>query len=72
MPTERSETRDSEFAERWTTKRLVATMPGTTRKWWKRTAIPELVRAGVLRKMGNGWIGRRSDIETALMTAGGE
>ncbi len=54
--------------ERWTTVRLAAEIPGTTRKWWGRMMIPELVRRGVLHKMGSGWLGRRSDITEALLS----
>ncbi len=52
--------------ERWTSARLAATVPGTTRGWWKRTMAPELARRGVLRKIGRGWFGRRGEIVAAL------
>ncbi len=57
----------TEFPERWTAERLATTMPGSNAKWWRQTMIPGLIQRGVLRKIGQAWIGRRSDIIAALM-----
>lgn len=56
-----------EFPARWTAARLAELVDGTTRKWWLKTGIPMLMERGVLRKLGRGYIGRRSAIEAALM-----
>jgi hypothetical protein len=53
--------------ERWTSARLAELVPGSTRKWWHVSMVPTLVAAGVLRKVGNAWLGRRSAIEAALL-----
>jgi hypothetical protein len=52
--------------ERWTMKRLCELVPGSTRRSWNAW-IPELVRSGVLRKVCKTWLGRRADIEAALL-----
>ena len=57
---------ESQFPERWTTERLAEEMPGTSRKWWRSVMAPELVRLGVLRKVGHAWLGRRDEIIAAL------
>jgi hypothetical protein len=53
--------------ERWTIRRFLDAFPGTTRKNWLDTFARELMTAGVLRKVGKGWLGRRSEIEDALL-----
>ena len=56
-----------ECVERLSADRLAETVPGSTRKWWLTTMIPQLVEKKVLRKIGNAWMGRRSEIESALL-----
>jgi hypothetical protein len=51
--------------ERWSTARLVELLPGTTRGMWSKWA-PALVEAGVLARVGRGWIGVAEEIITAL------
>lgn len=52
---------------RWNVAALVELVPGTTRRIWLAELIPSLVAAGVLRKVGRAWFGRRSEIEAALL-----
>lgn len=56
-----------DLVERWTIARLCELVPGSTRRAWLASWIPQLVKARVLRKMGKGWVGRRSAIEAALL-----
>ncbi len=51
---------------RWTVKRFIELVPGSTRRNWS-SWIPALIAAGVIRKVGKGWLGRRDEIERALM-----
>ena len=57
-----------DFPQRWNSARLAELM-GATRKWVLTCAIPRLEAAGAIRKMGRGYVGRRSDIEAALLSA---
>lgn len=52
---------------RWTSARLTQLIAGTTVRWWQTTGIAELVRRGVLHKVGKGYIGRQSEIEAVLL-----
>lgn len=54
--------------ELWSANRLVQLVPGSTRKLWLTSLVPALITAGVLRKSGKSWFGRRSEIERVLMT----
>ena len=56
--------------ERWSVARLVELVPSSSRRTWLTGWIPRLVRAGVLRKVGKAWLGRRADIEAELMAGG--
>ena len=56
--------------ERWSVARLVALVPGSSRRTWLTSWIPQLVSARVLRKVGKGWLGRRADIEAELVAGG--
>jgi hypothetical protein len=51
---------------RWSRDALVQLVPGTTTTYWRRQ-IPFLVARGALVKSGRGWLGRRSEIEAALL-----
>ena len=55
---------------RWTSSRLTHLIPGTTVRWWQTTGIAELLRRGVLHKVGKGYIGKQSEIEAALLGRG--
>ena len=57
--------------ERWTVRKLLELIPGTSRAFWRHTALPSLVANGVLVKIGRGWVGRRVAIEAALLNRGG-
>jgi hypothetical protein len=61
----------SSALERWTVKSLCQLVPGSTRRNWN-SWIPGLVAAGVLTKRGKGWLGRRAEIEAALVVKGTE
>ena len=58
-----------EFPRRWTAAGLAELM-GTSRSLALTSTIPSLVRRGVLRKAGKGWIGVHSHVVAALL--GGE
>lgn len=58
-----------EFPERWSTTKLKAAVPGTSSAWWLNHIIPRLEAAGVLTRVGSRWLGRRSEIVKALLTA---
>lgn len=51
--------------QRWSTSRLAELVPGTTRVMWTRWA-PALCEAGVLRRVGRGWLGVAEEIVDAL------
>jgi hypothetical protein len=53
--------------ELYSVRGLVDLVPGSTRKVWLGNWIPMLTSAGVLRKRGRGWVGRRHEIEAALL-----
>jgi len=52
--------------ELFTAKKLVELIPGSTRKRWLTVWVPALVKRNVLVKSGQQWLGRRTQIETAL------
>ena len=54
--------------EMWSIARLLQLIPGSTRKRWLNSWVPSLVNARVLLKVGKAWIGRRSAIESALLS----
>ncbi len=60
---------EGEFPARWTSARLAQLVGGTTAKWWLTRGIPLLLQCGALKKVGRGYMGRRSAIEAALMGA---
>lgn len=57
-----------DFPARWSSAQLAGLLRGSS-AWWMRTVmIPRLVERGVLHKVGRAWIGRRSEIESALLS----
>lgn len=56
--------------ERWSSQRLAEAFPGTSPKLWLESLVPAMIAAGALVKRGRGWLGRRGDIEAALLGAG--
>lgn len=54
--------------ELWSVESLVDLVPGSSRKLWLVSWIPNLKRSGALRKVGRKWIGRRSVIERELLS----
>lgn len=52
---------------RWQLHDLVGLVPGSSPKVWRTDYVPSLIAAGALHKRGRGWLGRRSDIEAALL-----
>ena len=51
---------------RWSLAELVALVPGSSRSFWRRV-LPSLVSRHVLVKSGKGWLGRRGELERALL-----
>jgi len=49
---------------------LVTSFPGSSRKLWLGTLIPRLRADKVLVKVGRKFVGRRSQIEAAIVGAG--
>ena len=54
--------------QRWQIRTLIPLVPGSSRRTWLRDWVPQLIIAGALRKVGNYWLGRRGDIESALLS----
>jgi hypothetical protein len=55
--------------ERWTIRSLRALIPNTSAANWRRVFLPELLAQRVLVKRGKGWLGRRNEIEAALLNS---
>lgn len=53
--------------ECWSIPRLMALVPGSTRRTWSAVLIPALLDAGALRRHGRRWYGRATTIEAAVM-----
>ena len=62
-----SESKRRDHVVCWSTPRLMALVPGSTRRTWYVVLIPALLAAGALRRRGRRWYGRQSDIEAAVM-----
>ncbi len=52
---------------RWTAAELAELVPGTTKRQWLARLVPMLVGRKVLARHGRAWLGRRSQIEAAIM-----
>ncbi len=63
-----AETSDLDPVRRWQAADLAELVPGTSVAEWRRTLAPRLVAARALRRHGQGWFGRRSAIEAALVS----
>jgi hypothetical protein len=53
--------------ERWTMTDLLALVPGTTSGCWKRDYLPKLLARRILVADRDAWLGRRGEIEAALL-----
>jgi hypothetical protein len=53
--------------ERWTIQSLRPLVVNTSEATWRRVLVPTLIARGVLVKHGKAWLGRRSEIEAALL-----
>lgn len=53
--------------ECWSIPRLMALVPGSTRRTWYAVLIPALIGAGAIQRHGRRWYGRATDIEAAVM-----
>jgi hypothetical protein len=56
-----------DHVECWSIPRLMALVPGSTRRTWYAVLIPALLDAGALRRHGRRWYGRATTIEAAVM-----